>query len=215
MTTGAETQQPLGWLQSCRFVQLFRTFRLAVQPTKLVLALAALVLTMAWGGLLDQFWRWADHGVADTAISAYTGPGLLGIEYEEPAGDKGIFSVWSGHTARSVLSVGQLGGFWQGTRWMVSQHPWYALPFGLGALVIWSLLGGAICRVAAVQFARDEKIGWREALSFARQRFLSGFFLAPLLPLLMILIVAVFLVLGGVFLRIPYLGDVLGSVLLF
>ena len=104
MTTGADAQRPLGWLESYNFVQVFRTFRLAVQPGKLALAFTAVVLTMVWGVLLDWVWGLADRGVADTAISSYVEAGSLETEYEEPTGDRGIFAVWSGHTAQSVLS---------------------------------------------------------------------------------------------------------------
>ncbi|MCH7814734.1 MAG: hypothetical protein IID40_12020 [Planctomycetes bacterium] len=94
---------------------------------------------------------------------------------------------------------------------MATQHVWYALLFLLGTLAIWALLGGAICRMAAVQFARDERIGWRDAVTFARQRYFSGFALVPLLPVLMVLFAGLLLFLGGMFLRIPWLGDILGS----
>ncbi|HUU85885.1 MAG TPA: hypothetical protein VM243_20495 [Phycisphaerae bacterium] len=220
MTTGAESQRPLGWLESCDCVRIFRTFRLAIQPSKLILAFAALVLTLAWGGILDQLWSWAGQGADAQAIVAYqTG---LGSDFYEPSPDQeGIFTIWAQHTARCIESAPRMGTFdalallIAGCGWLVTSHPWYTLLFYLGALIIWSLLGGAICRIAAVQFARDEKIGWREAVSFVWQRFFSGFFLAPLLPLLMILVVGVFLVLGGIFLRIPYLGDIAGSLLFF
>ncbi|MBS0261786.1 MAG: hypothetical protein JSS02_07500, partial [Planctomycetes bacterium] len=49
-------------------------------------------------------------------------------------------------------------------------------------LIVWSVFGGAICRIAAVQFARDQQIGMRQALTFSLSKFF-GYFSAPLLPL--------------------------------
>ena len=52
MSNGAEAGHETSWLESCGFVQIFRTFRLAIHPTKLLLALLALILTWGWGSLL-------------------------------------------------------------------------------------------------------------------------------------------------------------------
>src|SRR5262249_48077091 len=41
----------------------------------------------------------------------------------------------------------------------------------LWMLIVWSVFGGAIARIAAVQFARDQQIGLRAALTFALSRF--------------------------------------------
>src|SRR5581483_7922119 len=48
----------------------------------------------------------------------------------------------------------------------------------LCTLAIWGFFGGAITRIAAVQFARGERITLRDAIAFSRDRFLS-FFAAP------------------------------------
>jgi hypothetical protein len=69
-----------------------------------------------------------------------------------------------------------------GPVWMFTQHPIYFLLFGAGFLVLWSVFGGAICRIAAVHVARDEKLSIRSALVFSGGKFLS-FLCAPLIPL--------------------------------
>jgi hypothetical protein len=75
-------------------------------------------------------------------------------------------------------------------------------------LAVWSLFGGAITRIAAVQIARGEKINLIEAISFTRKRLLS-YLTAPLFPLLLIFILLVFMVIYGFFFMIPFLGDIL------
>ena len=254
MSNGADSGHSSNWLASCSFVHIFRTFRLAIHPTKLALALAALLLTWAWGSILDAVWTAADVGVAEDAIQVH----LAGAPADEPAGatagQEGVFATWSKHTAwcvesglasirhgtiwgaapgarlRTALELASPGGsdlvvplglipclvsLFAGTWWLISQHALFALLFFVVALAIWALFGGAICRIAAVQFTRDEKISHREALGFARERFWGGLFLAPLLPVFMLLVIGVTLALGGAFLRIPYLGDILGSLFFF
>jgi len=64
MSEDAASRERSSWLESCSFVQIFRTFRLAIHPTKLTLALVGLLLTLVWGGWLDWLWQRADRGVA-------------------------------------------------------------------------------------------------------------------------------------------------------
>ncbi len=255
MSEGVEAGHPPNWIASRGFVKIFQTFRLAIHPTKLALALIALVATWGWGSILDVIWTAADRGVSPNAIAEYVAGGEAAAAFPTPD-QVGIFAVWTKHSAwciesafasirhGAVWGVPIAPGFWladavvgedssglrppqpaglipcaglmcKGTTWLVREHGFFALVFAIVALAIWALLGGAICRIAAVQFAREEKIGVREALRFASERFWAGFFLSPVLPVVMLLLIGVILAVGGVFLRIPYLGDVLGSVVFF
>ena len=63
----------------------------------------------------------------------------------------------------------------------------YLLLVLLYFLAVWGFFGGAISRLAAVQVARNEKIPLREAVVFAKDRFVS-FFAAPAFPLLLLAI---------------------------
>ncbi len=101
----------------------------------------------------------------------------------------------------------------RGVQWLFAEHWFFAVLFLLCSLAIWSLFGGAICRTAALNFARDERISAKSALAFAGRKFL-GFFTAPLLPLLMIAGIGVCLFIGGMFLAIPYVGELLGGLLM-
>jgi hypothetical protein len=82
----------------------------------------------------------------------------------------------------------------------------------VGTLAIWAFFGGVITRMAAVQIARREKIGVRDAWRFTRNRWLS-FFAAPLFPLGVILVVVLLTIVYGLFHMIPLLGDVLDGLL--
>ncbi|MBI4581027.1 MAG: hypothetical protein HY718_15090, partial [Planctomycetes bacterium] len=46
----------INWDECFPFTRLFKTFRMAIQPAKLGLALAGVILMGIWGGLLDLVW---------------------------------------------------------------------------------------------------------------------------------------------------------------
>jgi hypothetical protein len=91
-------------------------------------------------------------------------------------------------------------------------HWWYLLLGLLLTVAIWGLFGGAITRIAAVQFARNEKIGVTEALKFAASKFVH-FATAPLIPFAVMAVIAIIMFLGGLLLLIPWLGDLLAGLL--
>ncbi|MFQ3592215.1 MAG: hypothetical protein SNJ82_03380, partial [Gemmataceae bacterium] len=80
-------------------------------------------------------------------------------------------------------------------------------------LVTWSIFGGAITRIAAVQYAtRGERIGALEALRFTTRR-LVDYILAPIFPIGFVFILVVFSVIPYFFVMIPVVGDFLAGVL--
>ena len=178
------------------------------------------------------------------AVRQFISSRELDQPYVEPGGASGIFAVWRDHERHCILGLmgsslpgtsvaagTPLGayveshsydqplrnflGMGYGAWWMMKHHPLYAVLFFGGGLVIWALFGGAICRLAAVQFARDEKLTAAQGFSFARTRWFGGYFLAPCIPLVFAAGIMAVLVLGGVLLRFPVLGDLLAGVLFF
>lgn len=103
--------------------------------------------------------------------------------------------------------------FW-GLWWMAATYPIYSLIYIVAALAIWSVLGGAICRIAALHAAREEKISIKTALSFSLSKFI-GFFTAPLLPLGVIVLLGLMLALGGLIGAIPAVGEWIVAILFF
>ncbi|MBI3864023.1 MAG: hypothetical protein HY290_19230 [Planctomycetia bacterium] len=80
-------------------------------------------------------------------------------------------------------------------------------------LIVWSIFGGAICRIAALQFARNQQIGMGGALAFSLKKFL-GYFSAPLMPLVAVALLWLLCVIGGAIGRIPGgVGEILLGVL--
>ena len=83
----------------------------------------------------------------------------------------------------------------------------YFLLVILATLAIWAVFGGAITRMAAVQVARNEKIGLPEAIRFVRDRYVS-FLSAPLFPLAFVGVMVLFLMAFGLVQMIPFVGDI-------
>ena len=82
----------------------------------------------------------------------------------------------------------------------------------LVTVATWALFGGAITRIAAVQVARKEKIGIRDALRFTTQRYLS-YFSGPVFPLLFATALVVLMILFGFLHLIPVVGEIVDGVL--
>ncbi|WKZ19707.1 MAG: hypothetical protein QY310_03890 [Candidatus Jettenia sp. CY-1] len=77
-----------------------------------------------------------------------------------------------------------------------------------GILAIWSLAGGAITRISAVDYAKDESICLIDALKFSRKKFWS-YFWSPLVPVIGVFFFALCNVIGGLLGRIPVFGEIL------
>lgn len=240
MADDASPSDRRDWLEASGLLHIFRTLGIALQPTKLGLALVAIVLTLMLGGLLDWATLAGNGGVSETAITDFIRDRDLSQPHQATPGTHGVFEVWRRHEQRCLLGLlnaivpngsvstatsmaSQMGftarvhpcvyisnaglGLW----WLVSHHYIFAALFIAGALVIWSCAGGAICRLAALQFAQDERLTLKQGFEFARRHLWSGFALAPCIPLALVILAVIVLAAGGFLLRVPVVGDVFGG----
>jgi hypothetical protein len=83
----------------------------------------------------------------------------------------------------------------------------YYLLVLLWTAATWALFGGAITRIAAVQIARQEKIGLREALRYTVQKYVH-YLAAPIAPLVLVGILLIIMIVFGLFGMIPIFGDI-------
>lgn len=77
----------------------------------------------------------------------------------------------------------------------------------LGLLVIWSVFAGSITRLAAVEFAKGEKLGTKDSIIFSVKRFWS-YFWCPLTPVLGVLFFIACNVVGGLLGKIQIAGEI-------
>jgi hypothetical protein len=243
--TGKTELTRINWGECFGFTNLFRTFRLALHPSKLVLAVVGLVLTLVLGLVLDAVWP-ADHEPYANEINDYVmvadfqvRRATVAAEQEGGPPTTGIFRQMLGFQTTRVLAlcesvlnfdlfaglqytlmprtetmvparIGALANvvlMIQGVQWLIFEHYVYAIIFFVVFLAIWSWLGGAICRIAALDAARDEKPPLKQALGFAGRKYVN-FAGAPLMGLALIAILGIALGIGGLLTSIPYAGEI-------
>src|SRR3954468_15899918 len=76
MADEPQTIRAIHWRELFPFLNLFRAFRIAVHPSKLALALLALVLIYAGGRVLDRVWPSAHKPYASEAVGEFPGRAL-------------------------------------------------------------------------------------------------------------------------------------------
>lgn len=81
----------------------------------------------------------------------------------------------------------------------------------LWTLVVWGFVGGALTRIAAVEFARRDRISIGEAVRFTASHFVS-LFAAPIFPIAVVALITVaVVVVGTVLIMVPWVGDLVGA----
>ena len=169
-------------------LHLLRAARLAADPKKMLLGGVGLLVLM----LGEQFLALLPFAPLETkafesAIQAVEPPGIVtsvfaeGSIFERVRLDRaiGFLAV----PLRSVLEPGLVifrnNNSWSDVAWAWTRLIW--------ALTVWSLFGGAICRMCVMQFAQKGRLSPIQALKFAMAQ-LQNFLVAPFLPLAGILI---------------------------
>jgi hypothetical protein len=227
-----EEREPALPLGSFLFPRIFQTFRMSIQPTKLILAFLALAAVCLTGCLMDyvSLKISPDTAVvvrpdgAVTELDEYVTRGwrmaqvhrdMFGPDQKRAGVYHTLWSFGSArfHTALGDLSEPNIPGIAQSIEycllallWAITFHEIYSVIFFTISLAAVALAGGALCRITALQFARGEKPGLIEALRFSAAKF-SSFVFAPLIPIGIIAAMGVFVVLLGLIGTAPYVGE--------
>lgn len=234
------------------FPELTRSLKLAIGPTKIVLAYLFVLLLCTTGYVLDlctqsvtvlppeseertipaePFLRKSDE------LSVYMeNPGRTSdyIQYYKGQTDgQGVFStLWNyfavrfNHATTRLLALGSSNLFanlWNvlvniwlcvcAVGWAIQYHPFYSVIYFTLAFFLFCFFGGAICRCAALDFARNEKPGLGEALQFAREQWAS-LMTAPLIPIGILVGISLVIMLVGLAGNIPWFGEILIALLI-
>jgi hypothetical protein len=217
------------------FLKIFQTFRMAIQPSKLIIAFLA-VTSICLAGWIMDFGNTvgAEKGpqgkVMTTELDTYmtmTRPDQLEayIARADKRGEHtGVFTtLWRFGAKKFHNALDRLFAFdlpdvaanirdcLKAVTWAVSHHLLYCIIFFLIQLVVISISGGAICRISALQFAQDEKPGLTEALRFSINKFTS-FITSPLIALFIIIIIGLFIFLLGLIGNIPRAGELIMAI---
>jgi len=218
-------------------LKIFQSFRIAIQPSKLCIAFMAVTVVCLAGWILDfsesvVVTKGPQGNIMMTELDFYIdNPDQL-QSYIDGSGENGDhvgvfstlwrFSAEKFHDAINCLFafnitgvVANIAEYFRAFIWAVRYHWFYCIVFFLIKLVVFSIAGGAICRIAALQFAQGEKPGFTEALRYSINKFAS-FFTAPLVPVSIIAVMAFLIFLLGFFGNIPWgIGELLMSIFLF
>jgi len=175
--------------------KLFRVPRLAIQPSRVMLAVLLILLV----GLIDQT--------------------LAGIT---PAEDEPVVimlgeRVGAGLTRASedvvTLRVGDAimtawNGAWFGITQTFRDAPWRASAVLPVSFLIYIFFAVGISRMAVDDFARGKKLGWTEGLAWSLRGFWASL-VAHLIPIVVIVMLGAVLVVGGyALLAVPFLNIV-------
>jgi hypothetical protein len=231
----------INWREAFPFTHLFRAFRVAVHPSKLLIALVALGCLWCGGLILDVLWParfqvtaeqrtalWGrDVAAMDEAMERLPAEIRAINRLNLPEPNQGVFHTffdYEVYQANHVLMFrwapySPFEASWlfvaRGPLWLWSTHWFFAILYTAWFLLIWSVFGGAIARIAAVHVARDEKISVRHAVSFSAAKVLS-FIFAPVIPVLIVLGIGVIISIASTILfHIPWVGPIVAGLFFF
>lgn len=177
---------------------LLSVCRLAADPKKLYLGFAATVYTVVVMIVAGVVY----HLLAGTVVLPLQ-PRMQGlITVGEPRVLLGYFAHGRGFDlVGAFLPLLNPFATGQPVHFLLSVFFWAAL------LWVWSGTGGAIARLAALEYARDDLPTLAEAKAMVRSRRMSYFF-APLWPVLGIVVITFFCAVGGLVGSLPYVGPI-------
>jgi hypothetical protein len=213
---------------NCLFPKIFQSFRMAIQPSKLIIAFAVMATICLAGWIMDfnktVIAAKEAHG-RTTELQIYmASPDRLKpyIENYEKTGKRiGVFTeLWKFTASRFQGAVNSMFAFnlpavaadtadcFKALSWALKYHTIYCIIFFAIKLAVISVAGGALCRMAALQCARGEKPGLTDALRYSTKKFTS-FFTTPLAPIGIIIFIGLFVFLLGLVGNIPRIGELI------
>ena len=231
------------WLDCCGFKHLFRAFSMAISPSRLGIAFCGLLALYVVGRLLDvaTFDNHKPVVVVADGMSTTELDIFIGHNGDKTATLKEIedyrtrkVTLKTNGTFETILQQSRVitnrltdaalhadlrgvidAVIYSGRMklWVFRMHTLFALIFMAAGLAIWAIVGGALCRLTALEIARDERIGPMEAVKFAREKFWS-FFSAPLFPAGALLLGILALCVPGLIGLIPWLGEIVVGIFL-
>ena len=213
-------------LDKLTLLRLFKTFAMAIGHNKLVIAFMAVAVLGFVGFLMDMsksvnVLRLSGGAVTELNVFVENPKAVAAfIGSTDSDMSKGVFSTMTSFVSEKFndIVVALLG--WNITKffaniadlgrafvWVFTYHPLYIGIYAVIFLAVMSFCGGAICRIAALEIARGEKLGAIEAMRFSRRKFWS-LLSVPLLPVCIVAILGVSILLLGLLGNIPIVGEI-------
>lgn len=204
------------WPEVLPVLRLVSALRHALQPGKLTVALVAVLALHGAGLLMDA----AAVGQVEANMLDGTDE-KIGV-YEAFVIDQSFaFDAMVGSTIDlQFWSEHGEGGLFEALTSMFiavpvdyfNRYPWFTLAYGVIALVILTLAGGVICRMATPQVCSGQATSLPKAARAVRAHW-PWYLLTPLMPALLILLLGGVLILAGLVFFNAAVLDVIGSLL--
>ena len=238
----AEEKSSTAIFSDTLFSHIFKTFRISLRPSKLLTAFLAVAALFILGTVMDLSRTVAVSGqidgvtIADSISALQTGgPTELHVYISNPQGAAdyrksteqriGVFATFSGFACGrlneafvSILELdmsrltAQLRMTALAVVWLLTDHTIYSLIYLTFTFVILAIAGGAICRSSALQLSRDERPGLAESVKFSTEKF-KDFFLAPVVPIIAIILLGACIFIIGLIANIPWFGELVMALL--
>ena len=135
---------------------ILRAFKMAFDPKKVLLGYFGLLASMAWCLVVISFF---------SSVKMISASPTFVISLVCRSLGEGV--PFLARSVLSTLSPMDFGEFF------------VLVVLVVGLLVIWAMVGGAITRIAALDFARDESIRMVDAWRFARKKIVLLFLVSP------------------------------------
>ena len=207
--------QSIDWRRCFAFLEILRSFRMAIHPASLLLCLVGLAASFWVAVLVDQIPGVGQtevygatlyqhvHRIATTTLwGDWAMPYVGGRTWDD------FFAFLMAPVSADRELVTLAIAYWE-------QAPWFALVNTVLALAIWAVVGGAVTRMAAVRVAREESVPLKKALCFSLRKWPSTV-TSPLIPFGVLVFLAILVgLITGLPLMIPYVGEILVGILFF
>jgi hypothetical protein len=210
MSEPANERKTSDWCGWCACTELARTFRMAIHPASLLLCFVGLAACFWIAVAIDQI----PAPVGQTDVNSRS---FFANMYD--LGTDGLWGDWAlpyigGRTwddfftfVAKPLSAGRdllalVMEYWQ-------RAPWFAILNTIVGIAVWAWVGGAVARMAALRFAREESVPLKKALTFSCRKWPS-FAASPLIPFVALVFLGLLtgLLTGVPLSLIPYVGEV-------
>ena len=219
--------QCIDWRRCFAFLEIIRSFRMAIHPGKIFLCFVGLALSFGAACLVDQIpgvgqtdvrvqsvnpdrFELASLGIRVGGRSSFydnvhyivtkTLWGNWAMPYVDGKGWGDFVAFLTSPLAAARDSLALAVAYW-------NQAPWFALINTVLALAIWAVVGGAVSRMSAVRFAREESVPLKKAVGFALVKWPSTV-MSPLIPFGVLVLAAIGIgAPTGLGLMIPYVGE--------
>ena len=193
------TVRAIAWSEVFPWLSILRVFRVAISARALVLGAVGILLTATgW---------WLVGGIFSTASEPTAWLNDFGdcpwMAVTEAVPNRPILSDTSRHQSSQYKYYKSAAGpHWRprdpvASPWLLMTSPvregltYTDFPVqavarlllcGLWGVAVWAFFGAAICRIAAVQLAAGEQVGWSAAMRYAAKKWPS-YFASPLFPI--------------------------------